>query len=59
MGKLPKRVLIPAKNVTCLRCGITWATYQEHPRVCPYCFSAYWDVPRKTSQGVANAPKAG
>lgn len=37
----------------CLRCGYQWWPRKtEHPRLCPSCHSAYWDVPRqKEAQG--------
>lgn len=31
----------------CCRCDHEWISKQEHPKICPHCKSAYWDIPRK------------
>lgn len=35
--------LIP-QVVHCTRCNKYWSTFQDRPRICPGCNSAYWDV---------------
>lgn len=40
----------PAKyEITCLRCGNTWAPRVTKPQQCIRCKSAYWDKPRTRS----------
>jgi len=31
----------------CKRCGHQWASKQRHPRICPKCKSASWDIEKK------------
>lgn len=41
-------VKIIRDGFSCERCGYKWVPKKKsHPRVCPKCKSAWWDVPKK------------
>lgn len=45
---------IVMKKYTCERCNHSWLPRsEEKPRVCPFCNSAYWDVPRRNPSNKA------
>ena len=39
----------------CERCGHEWQPQSTETRQCPKCKTAYWDVPKQTTEGVADA----
>jgi predicted Zn-ribbon and HTH transcriptional regulator len=47
MGEIP----ITLFQYSCERCGNVWIPRKmDKPRVCPSCKSAYWDLPRRSSE---------
>ncbi len=54
--KKDRRFARKAKRILeCFRCGHSWTTKmpgKETPKVCPKCYSAWWDLPRKPDRKI-------
>ena len=40
-------VKVKITKLKCLRCGKVWRPTKEDVRQCPYCKTAYWDLPKE------------